>query len=107
MSHHTLVERCLDAWNTGDLDAVDALLTPDYVNLSPGLPGPEPGPAGLKPIVAALRRETPDLRFALVHVVADGDLVAFHTVVHPLGVRQMQIERVRDGRIAEHWRVPA
>ena len=55
-----------------------------------------------------------------MHVVAAGDLVAFHTLVRgtqtgelsarpPTGrafcVRQMQVERIRDGRIAEHWRV--
>jgi ketosteroid isomerase-like protein len=110
-SHHTLVERYLAAWTAGDLDAFDALVTPDYLNHSPGSPDPEPGPDGLKPIVAAMRRAIPDLSYELVHVVSEGDLVAFHTLVtgtqsgRSFRARQMQVERVRDGRIAEHWRV--
>ncbi len=119
-THHTLVERYLAAWTAGDLDAFDELVTPDYRNHSSSLADPDPGPAGLKPIVAAMRRGIPDLSYELVHVVAAGNLVAFHTLVRgtqtgelfgaaPTGrafcVRQMQVERVRDGRIAEHWRV--
>jgi steroid delta-isomerase-like uncharacterized protein len=119
-THHALVERYLAAWTAGDLDAFDDLLTPDYQNHSSSLPDSQPGPAGLKPIVAAMRRGIPDLAYELVHVLAVGDLVAFHTLVRgtqtgelfgsaPTGrafcVRQMQVERIRDGRIAEHWRV--
>ena len=62
----------------------------------------------------------PDLAYERLHVVDGGELVAFHTLVRgthtgmlfglpPTGrrflVRQMQIERLRDGRIVEHWRV--
>jgi steroid delta-isomerase-like uncharacterized protein len=119
-THRSLVERYLAAWTSGDLDAFDQLVTPDYVNHSPSTPDPVAGPDGLRPIVAAMRAGIPDLRYELVHVVADGDLVAFHSLVRgtqtgelfgmaPTGrsfcVRQMQVERVRDGRIAEHWRV--
>jgi steroid delta-isomerase-like uncharacterized protein len=118
--HRQLVERYLAAWNAGDLAAFDDLLTPDYVNHSPGTPDPEPGPSGLRPIVAAMRGGIPDLRYELVHLVADGDLVSFHTIVRgtqtgelfgqpptnrAFAVRQMQVERIADGRIAEHWRV--
>jgi hypothetical protein len=52
----------------GDLDAFDALIAPDYVNHSPATPDPEPGPAGLKPIVSLLREQTPDLRFVILRV---------------------------------------
>lgn len=107
MTNTALVERYLDAFNTGDLDAFDALIAPDYVNHSPGIPDPAPGPEGLKPIVALLREQTPDLRFELLRLVDAGELVAVHTRVHPFGVDQMQIERVRDGQIVEHWRVTA
>jgi predicted SnoaL-like aldol condensation-catalyzing enzyme len=52
-----------------------------------------------------LREQTPDLRFEVLRVVDGGEYVALHTQVHPFGVDQMQIERVRDGKIVEHWRV--
>jgi predicted SnoaL-like aldol condensation-catalyzing enzyme len=103
----TVFRRYLRAFNEGDLDAFEALVAPDYVNHSPLHPDPEPGPAGLKPIVAELRRQAPELRFEEVHLVAEGDLVAAHLNVHGFGpdpVRQIQVERFRDGRIVEHWR---
>ncbi|MDA0164948.1 ester cyclase [Solirubrobacter ginsenosidimutans] len=105
MTNTALVHRYLEAWNTGDLDAFDALIAPDYVNHSPGLPDPQPGPEGLKPIVAAMRRDTPDLRFELLRIVDGGDHVCVHTRVHPFNALQMQIERIHDDQIAEHWRV--
>ena len=107
MTNTALIERYLAAFNAGDLDAFDALIAPDYVNHAPATPDPAPGPAGLKPIVAMLREQTPDLRFELLRLVDAGDSVAVHTRVHPFGVEQMQIERIRDGQIVEHWRVTA
>jgi steroid delta-isomerase-like uncharacterized protein len=116
----TLIQRYIDAWNTGDIDTFEELIAPDYVNHSPGVPDPEPGPAGLRPIVEAMRAAIPDLHYELLHIVDGGELVAFHTRVSgtqtghlfgqaPAGrhfsVEQMQIERVRDGMIVEHWRL--
>lgn len=105
--HKTTFRRYLHAFNEGDLDTFDALLAPDYVNHSPGGSEPEPGPAGLKPIIAELRRQFPDLCFEELHLIAEGDVLAAHLLVHGIGpepVRQIQVERFRDGRIVEHWR---
>ena len=66
---HALAERYLAAWNTGDLDAFDEIIAPSYVNHAPGLPDPVPGPAGLRPIVSAMRTAIPDLHFEPLHVV--------------------------------------
>ncbi|HTI32190.1 MAG TPA: nuclear transport factor 2 family protein [Miltoncostaea sp.] len=99
--------RYLQAFSAGDLDAFDELVAPDYVNHSPSIPDPAPGPAGLRPIVRQLRALAPDLRFEEVALVAEGDLLAAHLLVHGVGdapVRQIQVERFRDGRIVEHWR---
>jgi predicted SnoaL-like aldol condensation-catalyzing enzyme len=99
--------RYLAAFNRGDLDAFDALVTPGYVNHDPLHPDPAPGPAGLKPIVRELREQAPGLRFEEQALIAEGDLVAAHLLVHGFGpepVRQMQVERFEGGRIAEHWR---
>jgi predicted SnoaL-like aldol condensation-catalyzing enzyme len=105
--HKALVRRYLAAFNDGDLDAFDDLVADDYVNHSPSMPGMPPGPAGLKPIIEGLRRQAPDLHFEEVQLVAEGDLVAAHVLVHGFGpepVRQIQVERIRDDKIVEHWR---
>ena len=52
-----------------------------------------------------MRRDTPDLRFELLRIVDGGDHVCVHTRVHPFNALQMQIERIHDGQIVEHWRV--
>ena len=100
--------RYLEAFNTGDLDAFDDLVGAHSANHNPATPTPVPGPAGLRPIVVALREQAPGLRFEEVQLIAEGDLVAAHLMVHGFGprpVEQMQIERLADGRIVEHWRV--
>lgn len=117
-----LIRRYFDeVWNAGRLDVLDELMAPDYRNHSPGLPAdPRPGPAGLKPIVAAMRAGIPDLHYEILDLVATAAKVAVHlrvTGTHtgtlfglaPTGrridVRQMQIEWIRGGRIRQHWRI--
>lgn len=106
-TNKTVFRRYLVAFNDGDLDAFDDLVAPDYRNHNPSSPNPAPGPEGLKPIVHQLREQAPELRFEEVQLVAEGDLVAAHLIVHGFGpepVQQIQIERFEDGRIVEHWR---
>jgi predicted SnoaL-like aldol condensation-catalyzing enzyme len=106
-TNKAVFRRYLQAFNDGDLDAFDELVTAGYVNHNPSQPNPAPGPAGLKPIVRQLRASTPELRFEEMQLIAEGDLVAAHLIVHGFGpepVQQIQIERFEAGRIAEHWR---
>lgn len=108
-----------EVWNRGELEALDEIVAPDYVNHSPGMPDPRPGPEGLKPIVAALRKGIPDVAYAIQDIVVSPDKVAVRVVmtgthtgalfgIPPTGrrltVEQMQIERIENGKIAEHWR---
>jgi steroid delta-isomerase-like uncharacterized protein len=108
-----------EVWNAGHLDVLDELLAPDYVNHSSSLPDPTPGPAGAKPIVAAMRQAFPDLRYRIDQLVADDEAVAVRVTlsgthrgdffgIAPTGQRfevtQTTIERFRDGKIVEHWR---
>jgi hypothetical protein len=54
-----------------------------------------------------MRELAPDLRFEEVRLIAEGDLLAAHLLVHGFGpapVQQIQIERFEGGLIAEHWR---
>ncbi len=118
---HTLARRYFEeVWNQGRLEVLDELLSPAYINHTPSAGHPPPGPDGLKPIVAAIRRAFPDLHFVIDDVIVatdavvirttmtgthDGDLFGIPPTHRKVRVMQIQIERVRDGRIAEHWRV--
>lgn len=120
-ANRRLIQRYFnEVWNEGKLDVLDELLTPDYINHSPGIPNPKPGPADLKPIVAAMRAGIPDLHYTILDlVVAEdkvtafvrmtgthrGDLFGMAPTDRSIDVRQMQIEWIRDGRICEHWRI--
>jgi steroid delta-isomerase-like uncharacterized protein len=117
----TLITRYFqEVWNEGRVDALDDLLTPDYLNHSPSTPNPPRGPAGLKPIVRAMREAIPDLHYEILDLIATHDKAAVHlrvtgTQTGPLfgipatgqriDVRQMQIEWIKDGRIWQHWRI--
>jgi steroid delta-isomerase-like uncharacterized protein len=118
--HSPLIRRYFEeVWNRGQLDVLDDLLTPDYVNHSSSIAHPQPGPDGVKPIVAAMRVAFPDLHYTIEDIVSGPDAVVARvtmTGTHrgdffglaPTGrsftVQQINIEHVRDGRICAHWR---
>jgi len=108
-----------EVWNQGKLDVLDEIIDANYINHSPGVPNPERGPVGLKPIIAGIRKAFPDLRFEIKNMIVTDEQVAIHCVMHgthigdffgiaPTGkvvkVNQMQIERIVNGKIVEHWR---
>jgi SnoaL-like polyketide cyclase len=64
-----------EVWNQGKLDVLNELLAPNYVNHTPSTPDPPPGPAGLKPIVQAIRQAFPDLHYELEDLIATDEKV--------------------------------
>lgn len=108
-----------EVWNKGKVDLLDSILTPDYINHTPSVPT-TPGPDGLKPIVTAIRKAFPDLSFTIQDVIATDDYVTIRTIMRgtqkdslfgipptnkTIEVNQINIEKIQNGRIAEHWRV--
>ncbi len=103
--------------NNNDWDAYDELNDADFVNLSapPGVPADREGG---KMFLQGFASGFPDARFTIDDMVAEGDRVATkktftgtHTGdfagIPPTGSRvtltYVDILRVRDGRIVEHW----
>lgn len=108
-----------EVWNEGRLDVLDEIIAPDYLNHSPGLPNPAPGPAGLKPIVVAMRHAFPDLHYEVLDLVIGegkvavrctltgthrGDFFGIPATGKAVKANQFQIEYIRAGQIVEHWR---
>lgn len=108
-----------EVWNRGQLDVLDELLAPDYVNHSSSLPDSPRGPSGVKPIVTAMRKAFPDLHYTIEKIVIGPDAVAVRTRMSgtftgdlfglpPTGKRfevtQMTMEEFLDGKIVAHWR---
>lgn len=109
-----------EVWNQGKLDVLDDILSPEYINHSPGFENPKPGPEGLKPIVSTIRTGFPDLKYIIEKLIVTNDYVAVYVTmtgthtgiffgIEPTGkkieVHQMQFERISDGKMIEHWRV--
>lgn len=104
--------------NAGDVETLDKLAVADYVEHDP-LPGQAAGREGLTQRVRMLRSAFAP-RFSIEDVVAEGDKVVvrwIHRGTHvgaflgrpPTGksfaMAGIDIHRLRDGRLAEHWHV--
>jgi steroid delta-isomerase-like uncharacterized protein len=109
-----------EGWNKGNLETLNEILSTDYINHTPSTPNPPPGPEGLKPIVKAIRRGFPDLHYEIMDIIATDERVVARVVMTgtqtdslfnmpPSGkrveVNQINIEKIKDGKIVEHWRV--
>jgi steroid delta-isomerase-like uncharacterized protein len=106
-----------DAWNAGDPDSLDAIMSHDVVNHSP-IQGQAPGVDGFKQAIQWLRAGVPDLTITIEAQISEGDLVATRwtgTGTHSgvlmgvpatgkqITVTGIDICRIADGRIAEYW----
>jgi steroid delta-isomerase-like uncharacterized protein len=109
-----------EAWNKGNTGVLDQLLAVDYINHTPSTPNPPRGPKGLKPIVLAIRKGFPDLHYEIKELIVTKDRAVARVVMTgtntgelfrmpPTGkkitVNQINIEKIVNGKIAEHWRV--
>ena len=115
-----VMRRFWEVWEQGDIDRLDELLAPDYVNHTLAAPDLPPGPEGVKEVVSMFRSGMPDLRVVIADMIAEGDRVATRYAlegthggdlfgVAPTGrhlsIKSMTIERLSGGKIVEHWRV--
>ena len=107
-----------EAWERGDLDALDGLVAGDAVDHDAYNPFREEGLEGLKKLVQMYVGAFPDTSFAIEQQVAEGDLVATRwtaTGTHqgelmgnPASGRSVKItgtaiDRIQDGKVVESW----
>ena len=94
------------AINQKDFEAASAYLGPRYVQHNPNAAD---GPEGLNAFLAFLRDKAPHYHSDIKRVFADGDFVILH--VHnkrepdALGTAIVDIFKVENGKIVEHWDV--
>jgi steroid delta-isomerase-like uncharacterized protein len=119
-ANKAIARRFVDEYQTGRHGAVaDELLADDFVNHAdvPGLPNDK---QGVKMLFAGLHDAFPDFRAEILDQIAEGDRVATYKTFHgthqgelwgiPATGRRVafnliDIVRIQDGRIAEHWNV--
>jgi 3-hydroxyisobutyrate dehydrogenase len=122
--HHTernkaIVARAEEAWNEGDLDEAFGYFADDYRENTPfPMPGLHPDKRGLTTLLRAFRNAFPDGHVTIDAMVAEGDLVCYHSTargthtgefmgIAPTGrsveVGAIHIHRIAGGKIVEHW----
>ena len=92
--------------NPMDSAAVDRFISPDYIQHNQSV---EPGVASLKAFLDMIRGQTPEAVHDVKRAFVDGDHVTVHYHVRrwlgDTGWAVIDIFRVEDGLIAEHWDV--
>ena len=102
----TVVDFYEKALNQKDFDAAAKYLGPRYTQHNPNAAD---GPEGLRAFLGFLKEKFPDSRSEIKRVFADGDYVILHVhAVREPGTRGnaiVDIFRLEDGKIVEHWDV--
>jgi predicted ester cyclase len=114
-----LVRRALEeVYAKGNVELADELFHPDFADHDPAHPELPAGPESVKETVRNLHRAFGELRFEVEDEIAEGDKVVQmltmsgrHTgplmgrdpTQKAFAVRHMNIWRIVDGRIADHW----
>lgn len=84
----------------GDVTAIDRYWAEDYIQRNPMFP------SGREVIKELFGNMPPEFKYEIGMVIAEGDLVAIHGRYSGFGPKPMiavDIFRVEDGKIAEHW----
>ena len=86
--------------------AVDTYFAPDYIQHNPLV---QTGSVPMRAFFKKFYNDNPDSTVEINHVLADGDLVAVHyrfrVNAQDRGMAVVDIFRVGNGRILEHWDV--
>jgi predicted ester cyclase len=117
--HKTLGRSIVDAINSGDLAAVDAVFAADYVDRDP-FPGTTPDREGFKQGLTKFRSAFPDFRYAIEDEIVVGDRLVHRLTAKGtqkgefMGIAatgrqatwsEIHIGRIVDGKVVEHWGV--
>ena len=104
----------------GNLGLIDELAADDIVDHEEGFPGQPSGKEGVKFFVNTMRQAFPDINVSVDVTLDQGELAAGRAIMRgthqgdfmgvpasnkAIEVETLDIIRVEDGRVAEHWGV--
>jgi len=114
-----VIRRLYNAFNAGDLKAMDESLAANVVDLFP-LEGQTPGVEGFKERLTRLRKSFPDLSFTIETIIAEGNMIAERATLRGthlgrfMGVpatgkqvtgNMMGFNKFADGKVVERGRI--
>ena len=112
-----IIRSWVEAFNEGNLEAVDELLTDSYIRHDPNSPEVR-SPEEEKQLIAMYRWAFPDLHFTVEDMVAEDDRVAIRLGIsathkgellgippteNRLSLTAMEIYHLKEGKIDEQW----
>ena len=112
-----LVQRMIQLQVNGDLNTVDQVIAPNWVDHNPPMPLPQ-GYEGFKQLTMAFRSAFPDMRIEIEDILAEGDNVAARMRLRGTNSGSFQgmpptgkavdatgtgIFRVVDGKVTDNW----
>ena len=118
----SIVDAFSEAFNNGNLSALDEICAPDLVDHSTAAtPNQSYNLEGFKGRINGHRLGMPNLYFSISNMMVDGDFVSFQWEMkgtnsgpylgrpasgNPIRVVGMNLERLENGKIVEHWSYP-
>lgn len=109
---------CNNVFQRHDFSMLDEYMRDDYIQHNPDVPQ---GKAGFKKFFEATFKAIPDFSYSLKQIVAEGDFVMIYCTTsgthtggewlgqpatgNRLNFNVVDIFRIQDGKIAEHWDV--
>lgn len=119
VSNKEVIRQLAMAFNKANYDAVDALVSEDFVlHPNPMVPNGAQGASGFKQLCRDVRVSIPDAYHPIDHLIGEGDFVVIHLIfqgvftqpfngVSPTGERvffsMLNFWRVADGKAVEAW----
>ena len=97
-TNRAVVERLFAAMCAGDLAVIEELVADDFIQHNPQVRSGREAFCGFIAAVAPVEAK-------VYRVLADGDLVALHHHFMSFGSAVVDIFRVVDGKVVEHWDV--
>lgn len=97
-----VVKAMTEIFVNGNTDVIDTYFADDYIQHNPTIK------SGRESVKQAFGHLPPNFKYEIGMVIADGDMVAVHaryTGFGPTPMIAVDIFRVEDGLIAEHWDV--
>ena len=95
-----------EVFNKHNTSVIDSLTAPGYIQHSPGF---RDGRQAFEDGINGFLKEFPESKAEIKHIGADGDLVFIHNHItlnaSDRGQAAVDIFRVKDGKIVEHWDV--
>jgi ketosteroid isomerase-like protein len=109
MANTDLVTRLIDCWNTGKLEDIDNVLSPDFIRHQPEMGGRTTGREEYKQAVRGYRTMLLDFHTEVADTIEQGDMIAYRFKTTgkrdnaPFIFEGVNIVRIEGDKVIEDW----